>query len=75
MSVVSSVSKIGEVIATWLDPVRRERATLLRAIEAGEELMKVIRRKGEYADMSYRDRLKEERHYQKRWDSWKDGKG
>ena len=75
MSKLSSLSKIGEVIAVWLDPKRRETATLRRAIEAGEELMQILRVQGDYKYMPKHRCDKWEVHYQKRWDAWKDGIG
>jgi len=73
MSIVSSVSKIGEAIAVWLNPERREKAILRKAIEAAEELFLIIRKEGKYKgkDADYLSKM--EKHYQKQFASWKDG--
>ena len=72
---ISSVLKIGEALATWLNPERRERATLLGAINAAEQIIKILKKQDPYA-MCTEKRLKElEVHYTKQFSSWKDGKG
>ena len=70
---ISSILKIGEAVATWLDPEKREKRVLREAIEAGEELMKVLRKSGRYAQFTEKMLKEYEVHYQKRWDSWKNG--
>ena len=73
MSVTSAVASVAEALAGWLDPKRRERATLLRAIEAAEQLLLILRKKGRY-EMFTQAKLKEyEVHYQKQFDRWRDG--
>ena len=73
MSIVSSVTKIGEALAVWLNPERREKAILRGAIEAGEELMAVLRKEGRYAHFNPKQLKEYEVHYQKRWNKWRDG--
>lgn len=73
MSVTASLSKIGESIAVWLNPERKEKAVLRRAIEAGDELIRVLRKEGRYAHFTEKMLKEYEVHYQKRWNSWKDG--
>jgi hypothetical protein len=51
MSIASSVAKIGEVIANWLDPKRKELVVLREAIAAAEELLKILRKEGIYLKM------------------------
>jgi hypothetical protein len=73
MSIASSVGKIGEAVAVWLNPERREKAILRKAIEAAEELFLIIRKQGRYKDKDADYLSKMEKHYQKQFDSWKDG--
>jgi hypothetical protein len=75
MSALSSFSKIGEALAVWLNPDRRERATLLGAIEAASELLKILRKQGRYQFFNEKKLKEHEEHYQKRFDAWKDGAG
>ena len=75
MSTTRSIAKIAEVIATWLDPDRREKVVLRECIEAAEQLLMILRKQGVYATLPEK-RVKElEIHYQKRFDAWKDGNG
>ena len=73
MSVLQSVTKIGEAIAVWLNPERREKAILRGAIEAAEELMMILRKEGRYAHFNSKQLKEYGVHYQKRWNAWKDG--
>jgi hypothetical protein len=73
MSVVNSVAKIGEVIAGWLNPDRKEKAILREAIDAAEQLLMILRKQGRYAKMTAIKLKAYEAHYQKRFDSWRDG--
>jgi predicted amino acid dehydrogenase len=73
MSIVSSVGKIGEAIAVWLNPERKEKVILRRAIEAADQLLLILRREGRYKEMKESTRNDLERHYQKQFDAWKDG--
>lgn len=73
MSILSSFSKVSEAIAVWLNPERKERATLLGAIEAADELLKVLRKQGRYQFFNEKKLKEYELHYQKRFDAWKDG--
>ena len=41
MGLLSSGLKIGEAIAVWLNPERREKAILRGAIESGDELLAI----------------------------------
>ena len=73
MSIVTSVAKIGEALAVWLNPERREKAILRGAIEAGDELMKIYQKRSPYDKLPARRVTELERHYLKRWLAWKDG--
>lgn len=75
MSIINSVTKIGETIAIWLDPQRKEVAILREAIESAEQLLMVLRKQGRYADFTEKKLKEYEVHYQKRFDAWKDGTG
>lgn len=73
MSSVGSILKIGEVIASWLDPEKREKRVLRGAIESAEQLLMILRKQGRYATFSDKSLKEHETHFQKRFDSWKDG--
>jgi hypothetical protein len=73
MSIVSSVTKIGEALAVWLNPERREKAILRGAIEAADELLAILRKEGRYKHFSEKQLKEYEIHYQKRWNKWKNG--
>ena len=73
MSIVNSVAKIGEVIAGWLNPERKEKAILREAIDSAEQLLLILRKQGRYEKMKEIKRKAYEAHYQKRFDSWRDG--
>ena len=71
----SAIASTWEALMTWLNPARRERATLLRAIEAAEQLFLIYEQQGRYAEMTDIQLLNHKRHYRRQFDSWKDGKG
>lgn len=73
MSIVSSVAKIGEALAVWLNPERKEKVILREAIAAAEELMKIYQNQPPYKDMCSKRVMELELHYRKRWLAWKDG--
>ncbi len=73
MSIISSVSKIGEALAVWLNPERKEKAILRGAIESAEQLILILRKQDRYKNMTDLERSKYELHYQKRFSAWKDG--
>ena len=73
MSIFSSISKIGEVIAIWLDPARKEKVILREAIESAEQLLMILRKEGRYASFDEKKLKEYEIHYQKRFNAWKDG--
>jgi cell division inhibitor SulA len=73
VSSVSSALKIGEVVASWLDPEKREKRVLRAAIESGEQLLMILRKQGRYATFSEKALKEHEIHFQKRWEAWKDG--
>jgi len=88
VSIVASATKIGEALAVWLNPDRRERATFIRAIESAQELLnikdvKIARLSGKiygasagrYADFTNKQLDEHEVHYNKRFMAWKDGTG
>lgn len=73
MSIFGSVSKIGEALAVWLNPERREKVILREAIESAEQLLMILRKQGRYASFSEKQLKDHEIHFQKRFDAWKDG--
>lgn len=73
MSITSSVAKITEAVAVWLNPERKERAVLREAIESANQLIMILRKEGRYKDMTDAQLAKYEIHYNKRFESWKDG--
>jgi hypothetical protein len=73
MSSISSVLKIGEVVASWLDPEKREHRVLRRAIEAAEQLIMILRKEGRYKDFNANRLRDHEIHFQKQFNQWKDG--
>ncbi len=73
MSILSSFSKMGEALAIWLNPERKERAILREALDAAEQLLLILRKQGRYAKMTGIKLKAYEAHYQKRFDSWRDG--
>ena len=48
MSILSSISRIGEVVAIWLNPERRKEVRLREAISSAEELLHILRRENGY---------------------------
>jgi len=73
MSITSAVSSAVESIAIWLNPDKRERRVLLRAIEAAEQLLMIWERKGRYAAFTDKMIAEYKAHYLKQFSSWKDG--
>lgn len=78
--IVASVTKIGEVIAKWLDPERIEKAKLHgiikvqgQAIEAAENLLQLRSYQGIYKNMKPERIEKYRIHWEKRWNAFKDG--
>jgi len=74
MSTLSSLSRIGEALAIWLDPERKEKAVLRGAIESAEQLLLILRKQGRYQFFNEKKLKEHEDHFQKRFDAWKDGK-
>jgi hypothetical protein len=73
MSIIPAVSKVAEAIAVWLNPERKEKAVLRRAIEAAEQLLMILRKQGRYKDFNKNALRDHEIHFQKQFDAWKDG--
>jgi hypothetical protein len=73
MSITSAVSEAVTAISLWLNPERKEKIILRRAIGAAEELLKIERKEGIYEKMAVHKRIDYLRHYQKQFDSWRDG--
>lgn len=71
--IIAPVIKMGEAIAVWLNPERKERAVLREAIHSAEQLLLILRKQDRYKDMTDAKRIQYEIHYQKRFDAWKDG--
>lgn len=72
MSIVGPLTKIGEAIAVWLNPERKEKVILREAIESAEQLLMILRKQGRYATFTEQQLKEYELHYQKRFDAWKD---
>ena len=73
MSITSALSEAVTAISIWLNPERKEKVILRKAIEAAEELLKILRQEGRYKDMTLLKCREFEKHYQKQFDAWKDG--
>lgn len=73
MSIQSAVASAVEAVSNWLDPDKKEKRVLREAIEAAEQLLLILRRKGRYKDWDSRKLDMYEIHFQKRFDAWKDG--
>jgi hypothetical protein len=73
MSITSAVSEAVTAISIWLNPERKEKIILRKAIGAAEELFKIMRKQGVYEKMAENKLINYERHYQRQFDSWKDG--
>lgn len=71
--IIAPIAKTVEVVATWLDPRRREVVILREAVEAALQLLMLLRKQGRYAHFSDAKLAEYEIHYQKRLDAWKDG--
>jgi hypothetical protein len=70
---IGAISKVAEAVAVFLNPERREKARLRRAIEAVSQLLQILRKEGRYASMTDAQLKRHETHFQKQFDSWKDG--
>jgi hypothetical protein len=73
MSITSAVSEAVTAISIWLNPERKEKIILKRAIAAAEELLLILRNEGRYKDMPVHKKRDLEVHYQKQFSSWRDG--
>jgi hypothetical protein len=73
MSIASAVSEAVEAISIWLNPERKEKIILRKAIAAAEELLKLYRGEGKYKNMDVGKKLNFEIHYQKQFDAWRNG--
>lgn len=73
MSITSAVSEAVTAISIWLNPERKEKIILRKAIGAAEELLMIYRKEGKYKSMSPAKLLVLEVHYNKQWLAWKDG--
>lgn len=73
MSIPSAVSAAVESISDWLNPEKKEKRILRRAIEAAEQLLMILRKQGRYEKMPPKKLAEHETHFQKQFDAWKDG--
>jgi hypothetical protein len=78
MSIATSLSKIGEVLAIWLNPERREKARMKGAISAAENLIAIYEATyenggGIYAAWPKNKLLDYKTHYKKQFEAWKNG--
>ena len=73
MSIVSPVLKIGEAIAVWLNPERKEKAILRKAIYAAKQTIDLLEKTGEYKFYSDIKRQQLIVHYKKQLKAWEDG--
>lgn len=73
MSLIKLLTEPLAAISVLLNPDKRKERLLRRAIEAAEEIIKVLKREGRYKTFPDK-RLKEyEEHYRKQFDAWKNG--
>jgi hypothetical protein len=70
---LGSVLKIGEALAIWADPKRREVVKLRMAVEAAENLFQIQHCSGAYKSMPPAKIAKYIVHWTKRWEAFKDG--
>jgi cytochrome c556 len=73
MSITSAVSEAVTAISIWLNPERKEKIILRKAIGAAEELLKIYRKETPYDTMPVHRVMDLEVHYRKQWLAWKDG--
>lgn len=73
MSIPSAVSEAVEAISSWLNPDKKEKRVLKRAIEAAEQLLMILRKQGRYAKFTDAKLAEHEIHFQRQFDQWKDG--
>jgi hypothetical protein len=60
-------------LGRWLNPDRHREARKDQAIESAAELFLILRRQGQYKLMADKRLKSLEVHYQKRFDSWRNG--
>ena len=73
MSITSAVSEAVTAISIWLNPERKEKIILRKAIGAAEELIKIYKMQPPYDKLNVSKVHDLEVHYTKRWLAWKDG--
>lgn len=73
--IVAPIIKMGEAIAVWLNPERKERAVLRNAIYAAKQIIAILDKTGEYRFLSDARRIQLRMHFQKQLDNWQDGQG
>jgi hypothetical protein len=73
MSITSAISEAVESVAVWLNPEKKERRVLQRAVEAAEQIIMILEKTGRYAGFTDAKRAEYLIHYRKQFVAWKDG--
>ena len=73
MSLSSAIAEAVEAVSSWLNPDKKEKRVLKKALEAAEQLILILRKQGRYALFPEKQLKDYEIHYQKQFDAWKDG--
>jgi len=70
---LTSLGKVGEALAVWADPKRREVAKLRLAITAAENLIAIYEKSGIFKSFDDKKLEKYRIHFNKQFEAWKDG--
>ena len=73
MSLIKLLTEPVAAISVLLNPDKRKERLLRRAIEAAEEIIKVLKREGRYKTFPDKKLIEYEQHYRKQFDAWKNG--
>jgi hypothetical protein len=71
--ILAPILKMGEAIAVWLNPERKEKAVLRRAIFAAKQIIDLLEKTGEFKFYSDIKRQQLIAHYKKQLKAWEDG--
>jgi hypothetical protein len=72
-AIIAPIIKIGEAVAVWLNPERKELLILRKAIYAAEQIIAILDKSGDYKFMSDAKRIQMRRHFNKQLSAWRDG--
>jgi len=73
MSIIKLLTEPLATVSVLLNPDKRKERLLRRAIEAAEELIKVLKREGRYQTFPEKKLQEHEIHFRKQFDAWKNG--